>query len=230
MMLTLDRMRYLVRKGLGNLTPAQLNDEDVDELLNLSLWNLSERYPFKEKECVVEAPVVEGVTAYGVPNLHHLDALYSLAIRDEEGISEKLARVSMDWMEQQRTVEEDGPETSKRGRPRFFVRWRNTLYLHPIPDKDYIIRAAYWQTLPSLIQDSVEIPEFPRNWHEIIVEGAITRGHYYNEDYNLAQQADNFRVAHERSSINVVAKEERDSRFAGLQVLHDWPPETDYER
>lgn len=228
-MLTLVEMRALVRRGLGNQTEDDLPDEDVDRLLNLSLWALSERFPFKEKECVVEASLTVGVNEYPVPNLNTLDALYSLAIRDDLGNSEKLARVSMDWIEQQREVEVDGGEL-KRGRPRFYVRWRHTLYLHPIPDKAYIIRAAYWRTIPSLVEGSVESPDLPRAWHEMVVEGAITRGHYYNEDYNLAQQAENFRVTHERTSINTTSKEERDSRFAGLQVLHEWPPEADYDR
>jgi hypothetical protein len=226
-MLSLDRMRFLVRKGLGNLTEVDLPDLEVDELLNMSLWSLSERFPFKEKECVVEAPILAGVNSYGVPNLHHLDALYSLAVRGEDGEAEKLARRSMDWIEQNRQVEDPAlaPEGGKRGRPQYYTRWRNTIFLHPIPDKDYIIRAAYWKTVPSLTEGSVETPDLPRNWHEIVVEGAITMGHYYNEDYNLAQQAENFRIGHERTAINVTAKEERDSRVAGLQVLWDFPPE-----
>jgi hypothetical protein len=233
-MLTLERMRYLVRKGLGGLDEEDMPNEDVDELLNLALWNLSERFPFKEKECLVTGIIQPGQVEVGITE--DMDAIYSLSIRHgDDGDLEKLARRSMDWMEQHRVKEGDllesdpPPEDRKRGRPRFYTRWRNTIYIHPIPDKQYGIRLAYWRTVPSLLSGLVDTPELPRNWHEIVVEGAITRGHYFNEDYNLAQQAENFRLSHERSAVMVTSKEERDSRVAGLQVLHDFPPEDDVQ-
>lgn len=240
MALTLEVMRALVRKGLGNLTSADIPDADVDLYLNLSLWNLSERFPFKEKECVVETTATIGEAEYAVPHVNALDAIHSITMRNDDGYSWKLDHKSMDFMEHHRlTAEgegagEDTPidvnvEGNKLDKPLFYTRWRNTIYLAPRPDEAYIIRVAYWRTVPSLVAGTVETPDLPRNWHEIVVEGAITRGHYYNEDYNLAQQAENFRLSHENSAVMVRDKEKRDNRYARVRVLHEFPEDHDDE-
>ena len=66
MSLSLERMRYLVRKGLGGLSDSELTDVDCDELLNLALWNLSANYPFEAEESQFSTPLVEDQFEYSV--------------------------------------------------------------------------------------------------------------------------------------------------------------------
>jgi hypothetical protein len=64
MSLPLDRMRALLRKGLGGLDEQDLPDTEADELLNMSLWELESRFDFKEKECLIQTPIVGGTYEY----------------------------------------------------------------------------------------------------------------------------------------------------------------------
>lgn len=220
--LSLTVLRRLVRKGLGGLDEDDLSDEDVDLYLNLSLWNISDKFAFKEKEALSLISTVIGQVEYIVPE--PLDALHSMAYVDPDtGKTRKLIRMDWDHYEQIRDEGEDENDETPRGRPRRFVRRGDNFFVHPIPDKVYELRVAFWRTIASLVIGDVNTVDLPRNWQEMVVEGAVTRGHYYNEDYTLAQQADNFRVGHERSAVLAQDKEERDNKYARLRVIDEFP-------
>lgn len=226
--LNLTVLRRLVRKGLGDLDEDDINDEDVDLLLNLSLWNISDKYWHKEKECLVMTNTEIGRAEYQVPNI--LDAIHSISFIDPDTKeSRKVIRMDWDRYEQLRNEKGAGAEGEEKHRaaPERYVRFRDIIYFHPIPDKVYQIRLAFWRTIASLVEGTVDTTNLPRNWQEIVVEGAITRGHYYHEDYSAAQQADNFRVGHERSAALAKDKEERDNKFARLRVIDEFPDEVD---
>lgn len=219
MSLTLTQMRALVRKGLGGLTSDQLPDADVDLLLNLSLWELTDKYPFKEKECRVWMETVAGTDKYDLPN--DKDAIQSVAIQQDNDLEQyqKLGRMTVDWYD----AKAHPDNTDHRGQPERYLRRDDFIVLWPIPDQVYRVWLTYWRTIPTLLSGTVDLTGLPRAWDEIVVEGAITRGHYYNEDYPQARQADNFRINHIRSIPSVESKEERDSRYAGLEVLWERP-------
>lgn len=222
-MLTLQRMRMLVRKGLGGLDEQDISDPDVDELLNLSFWEIESRYPFKEKEGRLTFATVAGQYEYDITTIETaastlLDAMQSIAVVDENDQSRKLQRMTQDWFDTQ-----FNPSTNRRGIPEYFLRQDETIVLWPIPDDVYTVRLYYLKTLDSLLVGVVESTELPREWHELVVEGAVTRGHYYRQDYNLARESENFRVMKLRTASTVSAKEEEDSRWAGLMVQWDAP-------
>lgn len=222
MSLTLARMRYLVRKGLGGLTSSDLDDTDTDELLNMALWDLDGRYPFKEKECRVSATLTAGTDKYDLPS--YTDAVMSVAVVDMDHPEKlhKLARMTHDWYDA--NAYEDS--TDVRGQPERYLRRDDYLLFWPIPDDAYPIWVTLWRTVSSLLDGSVEATGLPRTWDEIVVQGAIERGHFYHEDYNLARQASDFQTDKIRTAVPIEAKEERDSRYAGLQVLWDFPSDT----
>lgn len=222
MSLTLTRLRYLLRKGLGvALDTSDLNDEDADELLNMSLWPLEDSFPFKAKEECYTVSLVEGQFQYDLSGITNLDALRSISIEDSDGKSHKLMRTTRDWWD-----ENYNSATDARGFPERYFRHKDTLMVYPVPsdvEAGLTLQIITSDSVASLVNAGDTPDGLPRNWHEIVLHGAIWRGHYFNEDYNLAQQAANFQIGLIRQAVTTEAKEEEDSRYAGLEVLHDWP-------
>lgn len=220
---TLQEMRNLCRKGLGNLTPADLSNEDVDRYLNMSFWDVEARFPFKSKECITEFPTVVGENGYLVPNegdVFDLESIQALTVIDTDNISHPLQRWEV-WKWNEEYSHAQG--TDAYALPEYYVRVDETIWLHPTPDKIYTLRLYLLKSLKTLLSGTVDEPDLPRNWHEIVVEGAIVRGQFYRREYDQAQQAANFPLAKTRAAVMVKAKEEIDSHYSGLEVLHDWP-------
>lgn len=222
-MLTLQEMRDLVREGLGGLNELDISDPKVDQLLNLSFWELSSKFPFEEKNLRAEFSTVAGTEDYSITTELNiggvtLDALQTLSVVDSEGKAHPLQRSTEAWLET-----EYSSDATYQAMPEHYVRRADWIRLWPIPDDIYVIRVLMLQTLATLSYLTVELTGLPREWDELTVEGAITRGHYYNQDYNLAQQAENFRVMKIRTAVSTHAKEEVDSRYAGLIVQWDEP-------
>lgn len=224
MSLSLQQMRDLVRKGLGNLTEQDMPDEHVDVLLNLSLWQMTANYPFNEALQRSTFTTVDGIESYSISSEIEasasvlLDALQGMSVLDSNGKSHKLQRMTESWLDTQYST-----DSTFRGLPEYYLRRNDLIVFWPVPDDAYTVRAFYRIGITEMVYLSQEETGLPREWDEICVEGAITRAHYYEQDYNLAQQAENFRVQKIRTMQDVPAKEEEDSRFAGLIVQWDEP-------
>jgi hypothetical protein len=209
-------MFALTRKGLGGLDSTDLTDVEATELLNLALWELEDKFPFRAKETEMRFPLVVDQYEYTIPTT--TDAISSLAVLDTDGIRHKLGRASRDWMDENFNEEDD------KGTPTRYLREDTTIIFHPIPDAVLTTIMTLKVSIDSLLSGSVEATGLPRNWDELVVEGAIVRGHFYAGDYNEARQAANFQVQKIRSSVLNLAKEEKqDSRYARLNVIWDEP-------
>ena len=221
-MLTLLDMRKLVREGLGGLDEQDLTDPDLDMLLNMSYWEIESRFPFEEKNARTEFVTVVGTNEYSIGTMEVasatlLDAIQSISVMKDDQ-SYKLQRMSEDYYDEQYNS-----NTDHQSIPRYYVRRDDTIVLWPVPDEIYTMRLYYLKTLQAILVGSVEILNFPREWDELVVEGAVTRGHYYRQDYQLARESENFRVAKLRTASTTKSKEEEDSRYAGLVVQWDEP-------
>ncbi len=212
--LSLTDMRRLLRKGLGDLDDSDLTDAEADELLNFAFWELEDKFPFKEKELTVEGSTVAGTRSYALAD--NLAALVSVSVKDpDDGIWYKLVRMSIASHDESRN---DNSDT--RARPVRYLRLEHDLILQPVPDQVYTYRTTMWRTLASLEEGVVDATGLPRNWDEMVVEGAIVRGHFYNQDYTEARQAGNFQIGKVRGAELAGAKEEKfDSRYARLVVV-----------
>lgn len=216
MTLDLTAMRRLLRKGLGGLDATDLPNSETDELLNLSLWELESQFPFRAKVKTVVGVFVVNVATVTVPAPN--DSLISIAVIDLEGKRHKLSRRSRHW------YDEEADPVNDKGLPRRYFREKETITVHPTPDAAYSREITMKETVASLLDPGNLVTGLPRNWDEIVVEGAITRGHFYVQDYLLARQAENFRLGKIRSAILTQSKEEKeDSRYARLNVIWDDP-------
>lgn len=212
MTLSLDRMLVLLRRGLGNLDSDDLGLVDATELLNMGLWELEDKFPFRAKESELRFPLVVDQFEYTLPTT--LDAISSLAVLDAFEQRHKLGRASRAWMD------ENFDEDSDKGTPTRYLREDTTLILHPIPDAILTMILTSKLSIESLTDGTVEATGLPRNWDELVVEGAIVRGHFYSGDYNESRMAANFQVQKVRSAVQSLAKEEKaDSRYARLNVI-----------
>jgi hypothetical protein len=224
--LDLDDMRRLLRKGLGNLTSTDLSDANATELLNLSLWDLEDTFPFKAKESCYQAALVLDQVEYGISNISALDAIRSVSWIDEDGQRHKLDRMTRDIFDE---LFNDQSVDDVSGPPKRYLREDTSLYIWPPPSSDedtMEMELAVKESVASLVSGTgSDTTGLPRNWDEIVIAGAIERGHFFNQDYDLMNKVLNHKLGMIRGKVPTGNKEEADSRYAGLQVIHDRPYE-----
>lgn len=221
MSLSLDEMRSLVRRGAGGLDEDDLPDADADLLLNMSLWELEDRFPFKSKEQRYRFTMVVGQSTYNLNVLTTPIAIRSVAIlttpTDDSAANTtrmKLARMDRAWYDENVAL-----GTDLQAQPTRYMREDNCLYFNKDPDDTYLVEVNLQEGVASLLVGTNEVTGLPRNWDELVVQGAIVRQHFYNEDYQLARQAANFQVGGVRQAVLNQAKDEGDSRYAKLNVM-----------
>lgn len=215
--LDLSDFRRLLRKGLGNLDSTDLPDDEADELLNFSYWELEDKFPFEAKETTFTTTLVEDDFDIDISGITDLDAIVSVSWVDDNGQSHKLDRMSRDVFDD---LFDDESVNDVSGQPERYLRENVTLFIWPPPGSEeagQILRIALKESLVSLV-GIADKTLFPRNWDEIVLTGAIERGHFLNQDYDLADKVLNRKLSYIRSTVPTVSKEERDSRHAGLDV------------
>ena len=158
MTLSVDRMLVLLRRGLGGLESTDLEDVDAIEYLNLALWELEDKFPFKAKETELRFPLVVDQFEYSLPTT--LDAISSLALLDSNQIRHKLGRRSRSWMD------ENFDESQDTGQPTSYLREGDTLIVHPIPDAILNVILTLKTSISSLASGGVT-SGLPRNWGEL---------------------------------------------------------------
>jgi hypothetical protein len=224
MSLTLTRMRVLVRRGLGGLDSDDLGDTDLDEMLNMSLWELEDKYPFEAKETVFTSTLVLDQVTYGLSTLTTLDAITSVSWVDSNGESQKLETMTRSVFD---TLFDDATSNSPSGPPEQYLREGVVLTIWPPPSSDEdakVLQIALKESVASLSGGS-DTTGLPRNWDELVVYGAIARGHFLNNDYDKAREARDFEVGITRSTVPTESKEAEDARWAGLDVAYGRPGE-----
>ena len=221
MSLTLDRMIFWFRKELGILGGQEVDDTDIVELLNMALWNVESNFKFHTRERCATTATVADQYLYDVSTITRLDSITSIAVVDDDGQRHKLSRTTRHWLDANANFSEDS------GLPTRYLRERDILTLHPVPDDDYTLTVNHRRGVESLLQGTVEGTGLPRNWDEIVLSGAIWRGwKLIKGDYEKAKDAANVTGALITMSKSVEDKETVDSRFARLNVIWEFPEET----
>ena len=221
MSLTLEQMRSLVREGLGGLSAQDLPDEKADIYLNVSLWELEDKFPFKAKESNYETALVVGKWSYDLNEVTRLDAVSSVSFVDVHGNSHKLGRIGRDTFEE---IFNDGTITSPNGVPCSYFRENDALIIWPPASSQEAgrpLKVFFKQSIESLMEAD-DTTGLPRNWDELVVMGAVSRGHFFGKSYTEARESRNFQAGIVRSTVATGTKEEEDSRYAGLRVARSW--------
>ena len=226
MSLTLARMQALLRKGLGGLDDTDLTDPEADELLNLALWELEDKFPFRAKEKNFDITLVVSQVDYDLATLYAaeggsdiFDAIESIAVIDADDMRHKLTRTSRSWVDENYDSTTDTDATPAR-----YLREGNTLRVYPAPDVALTMNVTMKESVASLATSGNTATGLPRNWDILVVQGATVQGHILNGDYNEARQLANFQLTAIRSAVLNVSKETRaDSRYARVNVIWDEP-------
>lgn len=199
-----------LRKATGQ-DEDDLPDDDAILQLNISYWEIIDKFPFREKEVRVTFPTVAGVRAYNAPN--PFEALRSLAILNPNDNSHK----PIDQMAEDRYEQKYDEDTDLQAFPEKYVREGCQFLLYPTPDAEYIITMRYWTTLADL--SDTQNPNIPQSWHDIIYLGALWREYLDIGDHQRMASTIKVQERLINSSVPVEAKEEVNNPRAGVEVI-----------
>lgn len=209
-MLALQNMRDELRRSLG-VDLTDMPDPQADELLNRSLWELTEKFPFREKEFSVTFDTVPAINKYTMPS--NFESLLDICILtpnvNEYRVLTRATRVTYDNTQNVTVDAQDVPTE--------YVRDNDAIILFPVPDAIYTIRMRYLKSISDLT-DLNSTLGLPRNWHEMVLLGGIWRGFITLGDYERAQASKAHQVSLLQSTVPIEAKEEFDSHISGVEV------------
>ncbi len=205
MPLTLQNLRDELREHLG--VGTELDNTAVDLLINRAWWEVQSKFKFREKEISVDIATVDGTKEYDIEH----EAIQRVVLIDDDDEYHQLKQLSLD-----EAIQGSTDDTSHEAQPtHYFIRNRS-LELYPTPDAIYTLRVFCQETLDDVISDG---PPIPQEWHEIILYGAVQRGHARYGNINKAAAFASMQASLVASAIPVEVKELEDSRFAQAQVL-----------
>ena len=204
-----------LRVNLGGLDTTDLGDTDALLLLNRAYWELIDRYKFREKEVTAKFQTVAGVSFYTTPQ--PFEAIFLVSIEDIYTYQ----HITLDRMTQfeYENLYVNDPTGQDQKKPTKYLREANGFRLWRTPDQAYTITIKYWTVLADLANVANTFPGPPQVWHEVILQGATSRGFRRLGDYQRAQAA---QAEFERlNSVYqlVPAKEEADTHRGGLDVI-----------
>jgi hypothetical protein len=208
--LSVDQIDTELKELLG------IDDDDYDlptRLLwiNRSFWEITAKFDFREKEGSYAFLSADGDNEYTVPV--DLEALQSIAITQSDGAS----RTTLTRITKENYLNTYTSDFNLRAIPEHYYREGNKIILSPVPDDIYNIEIKYLKTLTDLISGGSVV--LPQEWHELILFGAAYRGFLVMNDKVSAEFYRNQQTNLTASTIPTEAKEEKDSRFAAVDVV-----------
>ena len=125
----------------------------MDECLNDSNQEITDKYIFHKGRKIVTFPTVSGSKLYDIPS----DCLSVFSIwNTTTNFQQKLRKRDENWLATQQT-ETNGP-------PVCYVRQRGWIQLSPTPDAVYTLRLFYKAWTATLVTDG-DVPAIPEAWH-----------------------------------------------------------------
>jgi acyl carrier protein len=219
MPISLEQMKNEVAEHLGvdeddlatnAVGGGQSGADSLELLINRSLWEVTDKFNFKEKEGLTSFSTVEGTAEYDLPTVvSTFEAVQVVGYTDPDTDQRVLlTEKPWHWYLQNHNTDE-----TARGKPEYFLRKGSELWLYPTPDDIYSISLHFLQSLSDL---SLTIP---RSWHEIIMYGAVWRGKLRQNDSAGAMVFKRHQLSLIESAQTTAGKEDKDNRYAGVQVL-----------
>ncbi len=208
--LDVETMRSKLRNATGT-DEDDMPDAEADLYLNLSYWDVLDRFKFREKEVLLTFATAVGERFYSVPS--PFEALRNLAIVHPTSLQHiPLNRKSEDWYEGKYQEGSDSYAI-----PTDYIREGCGVRLWPTPDQVYTIVERYWTVLTDLVAGTQ--PGLPQTWHEIVLYGAYWRAFLDQGAFDRSAATKKLQESLINTSIPMEAKEEIDSPRAGLEVL-----------
>lgn len=157
--LTRATMEASVKFRLGNRTDV---DTILTDAVKFSYDELTTAIRIPETQESASSFVVEGQSTYAVPT-----DLYSIVSLRNNTDKERLYPLSI--------RQYDRIQDSSNGKPTHYIWWRNEIILRPVPDSTIrVLLLRYIKRLASL-STSASVSALPREWDEVIIQGAYFR-------------------------------------------------------
>lgn len=216
--MTFEQMHRKMLRMLGIDVAVDEDDENlsVDDrklFLNTSWWEIADKFPFREKEASASFVTVAGTRNYDVPT--ETDAIRNISGRTN--LEQHFDIAPMDVEEYENNYNEN---SNYRAIPTRYTRENCMIRLWPTPDDAYTMFVRYWKQLPDMLA-GIDQPDAPRNWHEIVLYGAVWRGFLELGDISRANGFTNYQHKLINSAVPVEQKEQQDFRFAGVQLIRN---------
>lgn len=169
---------------------SKLDDTSFDSTLIKQFINDAQRevaikYNFPFFEASYSGSLVIDTYIYLIPS--GIDTIEGMRITDPSGDEVDITRNYLDF----RTFDQRFPDPSENesGVPRYWTVRDGNYYLFPKPDKTYTFDIRY-QKIPTTLSADADVPEVPERFQEILVLGALSRAHKFNDEYDLADFED----------------------------------------
>jgi hypothetical protein len=213
--MSLQSLRDSLRSSLG-VDSTDLDDPSADSLLNRALWEMTEKFPFREKEISTNFTITSALGfKYTLPSV--FEALLDVAIQDPTSLVytplNRMTKVKYDSV-----YSTDVNDKLTHTKPTDYVRDNACIIFWPTPDQDYNVKIRFLKTIADLTDAAPDLT-LPQSWHEIVLLGATWRGFIQFGDYDRADRAKQHQVSLITSSVPIEAKEEFDTHLGGVEVL-----------
>jgi hypothetical protein len=211
MNITITQMRTELRDHLG-VDDIELPDASADLLIDRAASELMSKFHFTAMQDEQTITTVADQAAYTIPV--STDAIEGLYFEDDVSKQHSpIDRITFDFYEQHYQN-----STVASGKPNVYFRRNDEVILHPTPDAVYTLTMYRRKILGDF---STGIMFGPQEWFETILYGAITRGFHKLGDYVRAQASAAYQVGLISSITPTEAKEEYDSRRAGVEFISE---------
>lgn len=179
-------------------------------LLNLSLWEILNKFNFREVETSYNFQTVLGQSDYIPPTL--FEALKLISIEEPNTFK----HIPLDRMSPLVYEQNFVNTPSAQGQPTNYLRYNNLIRLYPTPDQVYNLTVYHRVTLADLVTHGTV--GLPREWDELVQDGAIYRGYKQLGDFVKAKQVRQDQIERINSTVPVESKEENDSPNSGINI------------
>lgn len=217
MIINLSRMEYRVRKAVGiiDTNDPDLPQADIDEYLNLSLWEVEDKMPFREKEVTSTLSTVAGTRQYTVPT--PIECLREIAIVDPT-TGQHSPLMLMTPQDYESVYIDDTIDTSQQDAPTNYFPESNYITVWPTPDQVYtlVIRR---NTLLTDLANASDVLAIPQVWTEVIILGGVWRAQWDFGNKAGARETRKMQASLIDSITPVPVKELGDTSFAGVDVF-----------
>ena len=179
-------------------------------LLNQSFWEILNKFEFREKETSYNFSTIAGQSDYVPPTI--FEALKLISIEDPNDLKHTPLDRMSPLIYEQNFVNLPTSQT----KPTNYLRYNNLIRLFPTPDIAYNLTVYHWLTLSDLVTHGTL--GLPREWDELVQDGAIYRGYKILGDLVKAKQVRQDQIERINSTVPVESKEENDSPNSGVNI------------
>lgn len=206
---TLALLRTDLRSHLGQ-DETDLDNTAADRLLNRSWWFLCAKVRFSEKDAETSVTTTAGTRE--ITLTIDEDAIQRLVIYNSTSETyPPLQKIDDYTMFGERSDDENAWSIPTR-----YSRRDSDLILDPVPNDEYTILIKYLREIEDIESSG---PVIPREWHEVILWGAIARGFFARGDLSRGERYLNFTHNFINTLDTQEEKEVEDRPLSGFKVL-----------